>query len=484
MPLTLFQRLMSGYLAFMLVLVVVGIFVSIQLNRLNAIIQKVANVDSEMIRLGEALTETTSSLVRFEKRHLATKDDAFYWRFIEIRRAYFKIHDRLRNLAGTDDITHQIDRIGALSHDYFALVDREHELVHVDEDQITGVYHERKADSVEAVRQHLQHLINSVRRLRDAKINLSSRISSSVARMSILTVLVGIAIGLVVSFANTRRINRSIKQLQRKTREVAAGRFTPLPPIQAPPEIASLSQEFDTMCLRLGELNEMKEDFIRHVSHELRTPLTAIKEASSLLLEERFKQQPENQRQLLGIVKDECDRLIASVNRMLDLSRMEAGMMDYAFESVNFLNLVRRSVLKLAPIAIARGVSLEIRPVKALPGVRADRARVYQLLENLIGNALKFSDTGGDVRVEMEASETMPDALLVRVVDSGCGIPADQLENIFDKFHRIDDGRETRRGTGLGLSMAKHIVAAHGGKIWAESRLGKGSAFCFTLPLA
>jgi two-component system sensor histidine kinase GlrK len=84
----------------------------------------------------------------------------------------------------------------------------------------------------------------------------------------------------------------------------------------------------------------------------------------------------------------------------------------------------------------------------------------------------------------MSAPEMSPATLRVQVVDSGCGIPSDQLENIFDKFHRIDDGRETGRGTGLGLSIAKHIVTAHGGKIWAESRLGAGSTFCFTLPLA
>jgi two-component system sensor histidine kinase GlrK len=163
---------------------------------------------------------------------------------------------------------------------------------------------------------------------------------------------------------------------------------------------------------------------------------------------------------------------------------MEAGMMDYVFESLSLPDLVRRSVLKLAPIAIARGISLEIRPVADLPKVRADRERIYQLLENLIGNALKFSETGGDVCIEMSAPEMSPATLRVQVVDSGCGIPSDQLENIFDKFHRIDDGRETGRGTGLGLSIAKHIVTAHGGKIWAESRLGAGSTFCFTLPLA
>ena len=369
MPLPLFQRLMSGYLAFMLVLVAVGVFVSIQLNRLNVIIQKVAHVDSEIIRLGEALTDTTASLVRFEKRFLVTQDDAFYRRFGEIRRAYEKMQDRLKHLATADELARPVARIGRLSHAYFSLVDREHEHAKGNDEPMDGIYPARKTELIDALGQHLQYLINRVRLARDEKIDLSSRISANVVHMSIAAVLVGIAIGLLVSFGNTRSINRSIKLLQRKTREVAAGRFAPLSPIDSPPEIASLSREFDVMCLRLGELNAMKEDFIRHVSHELRTPLTAIKEASSLLLEERFRREPEYQHRLLAIVKDECDRLIASVNRMLDLSRMEAGMMDYAFEPLDLLEILRHSVLKLAPIAIARGIALEIAPVQQLPKI-------------------------------------------------------------------------------------------------------------------
>ncbi len=484
MPLPLFQRLMSGYLVFMLVLVAVGVFVSVQLNRLNVIIQKVAHVDSEIIRLGEALTESTASLVRFEKRYLVTRDEAFYRRFEEIRQAQKNIQDRLRHLASAGDMVRQVAPIARLSQAYFDRVEQERERAAGRDGSVDGIEATRTGELIDALRQHLLHLISRARLARDAKIALSSRISVNVVRTSVAAVLIGVTIGLLVSFGNARSINRSIKRLQRKTREVAAGRFKPLPPIEAPPEIASLSRDFDAMCLRLGELNAMKEDFIRHVSHELRTPLTAIKEASSLLEEDRFRREPEHQRQLLAIVKDECDRLIASVNRMLDLSRMEAGMMDYAIAPLDLLEILRTSVLKLAPIAISRDIALEIKPVEMLPAVAADGERIHQVLENLIGNALKFSSAGGTVRIEASLAPHNGDGLLVRVVDAGCGIPADQLDNIFDKFHRIDVGHETGRGTGLGLSITKHIVTAHGGKLWAESRLGQGSTFCFTLPLA
>jgi two-component system sensor histidine kinase GlrK len=237
------------------------------------------------------------------------------------------------------------------------------------------------------------------------------------------------------------------------------------------------------MCDRLQELNDMKEDFIYHVSHELRTPLTAIREASSMLLEGCFRERPDSQDQLLTIVKDECDRLIKSINRMLDLSRMEAQMMDYAFKTIAILPVVRSCILKLAPIAVTKEILLELTPNDALPKVHADPDRLYQLVENLLGNALKFTEAGGKVCIALQEDIENTGFLQVQISDTGCGIPQNALKTIFDKFRRIDSGQETERGTGLGLSIAKHIVMAHGGKIWATSQPGNGSVFCFTLPV-
>ena len=227
----------------------------------------------------------------------------------------------------------------------------------------------------------------------------------------------------------------------------------------------------------------MKEDFIYHVSHELRTPLTAIREASSMLLEGCFDNRADHQNQLLSIVKGECERLIQSINRMLDLSRMEAQMMTYSFGSVDLSELVRDCLLKLAPIATSKNIQLELKPGKALPPVTADPERIRQLLDNLLGNALKYTALGGRVWIVLRHKTASRASLQVDIHDTGCGIRQHDLKTIFDKFHRIDRGQDTERGTGLGLSIAKHIVMAHGGTIWATSQPGKGSVFAFTLPV-
>jgi len=483
MQLTIFKRLSLGYGVFVILLIGLGVYVAVQLNRLNQLTWAVVMRDGETVRLAESLDSMAVSLARFEKKHLVTGDAAFFTRFQEIRTRFLTSQLAMQNYLESDTLQAILDDIGTLSTAYFALIDRERERMPGDGSRQPDIYHDRKAEVLDQIRQSLQTIMGEARQARDHKILLSSHISVTVIRVGIITIGIGGLIGLFVSFINARRINQAIQRLQLKTHDVANSRFSSLPPIESPPEIAALTRDFNRMCDRLQELNDMKEDFIYHVSHELRTPLTAIREASSMLLEGCFRERPDSQDQLMTIVKDECDRLIKSINRMLDLSRMEAQMMDYAFKTTPILPVVRACILKLAPIAVAKEILLELTPNDALPKVHADPDRVYQLVENLLGNALKFTEAGGKVRIAMQPDIENTGFLQVQVSDTGCGIPQSALKTIFDKFRRIDSGQETERGTGLGLSIAKHIVMAHGGKIWATSQPGNGSVFCFTLPV-
>ena len=192
---------------------------------------------------------------------------------------------------------------------------------------------------------------------------------------------------------------------------------------------------------------------------------------------------PAKQQELLTITEEECGRLIDSVSRILDLARMEAKMMDYQLEECDLMPVIQKSLLKLVPIAQRGKIDLELKPPPDLPPAKIDAERISQLMENLIGNALKFSSEGGKVVLSVCVRNNGKQFLEVSVADTGCGIPKEHLERIFDKFKRIDRGRETERGTGLGLSIAKHIISDHGGKIWAQSKLGEGSTFFFTLPV-
>jgi two-component system sensor histidine kinase GlrK len=284
----------------------------------------------------------------------------------------------------------------------------------------------------------------------------------------------------LLSLLITRSITRPVALLKSKTRDIAEGRFDAGLRISSPPEIAELSAAFNRMCERLGELERMKADFFSSMSHELRTPLTSIKEGTGLLLDGVGGETTDRQRKLLTILAEESNRLIGVVNSLLDLSKMEAGMLNYQFETVNLVPLIRRAVAEIAPLVEAKQIVVETAIDGPLPPAKLDPERLLQVLRNLIGNAVKFTPKGGQVTV---TASPVGGKLQVSVQDSGPGIPAESLTAIFEKFHQGNHkGPHTRPGTGLGLAIAKNIITSHGGEIWAESQLGQGSKFFFVLP--
>jgi two-component system sensor histidine kinase GlrK len=308
--------------------------------------------------------------------------------------------------------------------------------------------------------------------------------SYRVLRVSSLAALLTLVACIFISIITTRSINRSLKRLKKRTRDLASGKFEKIDDIVSPPEIRELADDFNRMSLKLKELDELKMDFISHVSHELRTPLTAIREASAMLLDDRFKKSPEQQGELLKITHEECERLIEAVNKILDLSKIESGMMDYRFEKDNVIPLVQKTVLKLVPIAHSKGIDLVLNPVPELPDVLIDGERIGNVLENLIGNALKYTQADGEVSINIShIKNNKDDYILVSVIDNGPGIAVNNQDSIFEKFRRGDSVEGIVKGTGLGLSIARHIITEHGGNIWVESEPGKGSIFSFTLPV-
>jgi two-component system sensor histidine kinase GlrK len=482
MRFTIFKRLTFGYLAIMMLVLFLVIFVTFKLNQLTRLTRAASSVDGQTARLSERLSNNMFSMVSFEKKYLISKDNDFYKHFLEIREYFNKDMQQLGLLSADLEKNKKYSKTLQLCNDYFSIFTQEIENIKKGKKYPYKEYQIQKENLVEEINNNFKDIMWSARSDRDEKIEISSRISHNVFIITFIAAGLSIFFGILISFFNTRSINRSIMLLQEKTKEIAKGRFEKIFSIESPPEIKDLAHDFNIMCDRLKELDELKEDFISHVSHELRTPLTAIREASGLLIEGAFADDLESREQLLTIVQDECERLIVSVNRILDLSRMEAKMMEYHFSRTSLIHLVRKCILKLAPIAQRKNIVLELIPPPNLPDIGLDTERIDQLLENLVGNALKYTDEGGSVSVDVSLKDQNSMVIEVAVSDTGCGIYKNDLEKIFTKFKRIESGKEIARGTGLGLSIAKHIITAHGGKIWAESTPGKGSTFFFTLP--
>jgi PAS domain S-box-containing protein len=226
-------------------------------------------------------------------------------------------------------------------------------------------------------------------------------------------------------------------------------------------------------------IERMKNEFISIVSHELRTPLTAIRGFLGLIDTGIYDEKPDKAKRMIKLALTNSDRLVRLVNDILDLERLDSGRVDLVMEICDAAALLQQAVEGVQSIADAAEVRLEILPTTAQ--VWASPDAILQTLTNLLSNAIKFSPPASVVTL---SAQPQADVIRFQVQDQGRGIPVDKLETIFGRFQQVDvsDARQ-KGGTGLGLAICQSIVHQHGGNIWAESRLGEGSVFCFTLPV-
>jgi len=228
----------------------------------------------------------------------------------------------------------------------------------------------------------------------------------------------------------------------------------------------------------LQELDKLKDELVQNVSHELRTPLTFIKGYVELMLEQDMGPLNEVQRESLSIVSEKTNALTRLVSDIIFLQQIERESLDLAPHSLR--DVAKMALHSCEVTAANAGISLRLDAPEVVPPIAIDRDRVNQVLDNLLGNAIKFSPRGGTITIGVE---DRGDCLQISVSDMGVGIPPDKLKRVFDRFYQVD-GSATRRfgGAGLGLAIAKRIVESHGGEIWVESEVGHGSRFIFTLP--
>ena len=243
---------------------------------------------------------------------------------------------------------------------------------------------------------------------------------------------------------------------------------------------ASLFTEIDEKSKQLEVASEHKSQFLANVSHELRTPLNAILGYTELVLDDIYGQVPSKIRDVLKRVQTNGQHLLGLINDVLDLSKIEAGQMALSVTAYSLEDVLHGVVASLEPLAAEKRLRLALDVASGLPIGHGDARRIAQVLLNLVGNAIKFTDCG-EVAVVASAEKGR---FRIAVRDTGPGIAPAEQQKVFDEFHQIDDSTtKAKGGTGLGLAIAKQIIDMHGGKIWLESKLGQGSTFTISLPV-
>ncbi|MGQ9638356.1 MAG: sensor histidine kinase [Thermodesulfobacteriota bacterium] len=231
---------------------------------------------------------------------------------------------------------------------------------------------------------------------------------------------------------------------------------------------------------RLKELEKIRKDFVANVSHELRTPLTTIKGYAETLLDGALKE--EVAFQFVEVIKKHSDRLEKIVKDLLILSKIESQEFQWEKEPILISDLIYMALELMGDSFKKRNINIKINPISADLRVKGDFKYLEQALFNILDNAVKYGREGGTIIISAKKKDQRE--VEISVADDGIGIPREDLPRIFERFYRVEKGRSRELGgTGLGLSIVKHIIHAHGGRVWAESTIGKGSTFFFTLPL-
>jgi len=235
--------------------------------------------------------------------------------------------------------------------------------------------------------------------------------------------------------------------------------------------------------IELEKLNELKNQFLGMAAHDLRNPLAVVKTCSDFLLEPLGQNLPaEKKTDFMRRIKRNAEFMLKLIDDLLDVSRIESGKLVLDLKPVDMMALIERNIEMNGMLAGVKGIQLLFQSNGPVPRVRADGARLEQVLNNLVSNAIKFSNPGTRVEISIGAENTN---LVVSVSDEGPGIPVDELDKLFKPFAQTSvTSTAGEKSTGLGLAIARKIVQAHKGRIWAESEVGKGSTFHFAIPVA
>jgi signal transduction histidine kinase len=307
-------------------------------------------------------------------------------------------------------------------------------------------------------------------------------------RLVVVFALVSIVLALALGYGISLSLVAPVREMEARMQEIASGEFTKRVEVPNRDELGALAADLNRMSERLGSLyreveaaSRHKSEFLANMSHELRTPLNAVIGFSEVLQERMFGDLNDKQAEYVRDIHASGLHLLSLINDILDLSKIEAGKVDLEPSEFDLPNTIEGTLTLVRERAARHGLEIGLSLDRQLGTVVADERKVRQILLNLLSNAVKFTPDGGHIEVR---GGLVDGTAQISVSDTGVGIAAEDHEAIFEEFRQVGgDHLRKREGTGLGLTLARKFVELHGGRIWVDSTLGKGSTFTFTIPI-
>src|SRR5258705_7185834 len=394
-----------------------------------------------------------------------------------------------------------LDRVSFVEKDEVALLDQVRDeyarFIAVVSDVVDLIRNGRGADAKQRELVELGPLADKLERLTNQLVNRAeadmvagidaSRQTYAKSQILVAAVaLVSLILTLVLGHAISRSVIDPVQIIHHGLNRIAAGDFTQRIDVPNRDELGALAAHVNSTCeelqqlyLSLEEASRHKSQLLANMSHELRTPLNAILGFSELLLDGIYGALPNKMRSAVERIQRNGRHLLGLINDVLDLSKIEAGQLRLSLADYSVEELVSVVYTSVESLAAEKNLSLRIVVPRGLPPARGDERRLAQVLFNLVGNAIKFTDAG-EVWIEVE---TKGDSYIFSVRDTGPGVDEADQAKIFQEFQQVDNSiTKTKAGAGLGLAIVKNVVEMHGGRIWIESRIGHGATFSFLVP--
>jgi signal transduction histidine kinase len=478
-------KLLAAFLTIAMLLIMMG---AVGLQLLSAVDERV----EELIKLQRKIDayrqvqhDTTTQLYSVASALLASDDRTLVSTLRQLNQFGYDV-DRLQFVAKDE-----VELLGRFRQDYERFVQIITRVVELIRAGRAPEAREVQATQAAPLADRLERLTNQLVNKAEADVVVgieSSKQAYQYSRSVVIAFALGsIVLALGLGYAISWSLVGPVEEIEARLNQVAAGDFTQRVHVINRDELGALAVNVNKMCEELGRLyqqletaSQHKSQFLANMSHELRTPLNAILGYTELIVDNVYGETPEKMRDVLERVQRNGEHLLVLINDVLDLSKIEAGLLNLLLADYSIKNVVNGVFAAVESLATAKRIAIKVEAEPDLPSGRGDEHRLTQVLLNLVGNAIKFTDAG-EVAIKASASNGY---YTVAVRDTGPGISTADQGKIFDEFQQAEDSPTKKKGgTGLGLAIAKRIIELHGGRIWVESKPSAGATFYFTIPV-
>ena len=446
------------------------------IHQMQAINRDVSEIDMNAASTVLRMEELASIIKEDTQKYFATGDSVYDRQIADVRQEFLEDINALKKTARSDRERAQTADLASALDSYWNAFGR---TKHQTADSSSDFLPVDLTIAVDHLQAQTEIAYQGVKGSIKDQVTRATEAGRKAERISWLAGVVSLILLGIVATAIVHSINDPLRRLTRGTRAIAKGEFWHRLPAHGRDEFAELARDFNVMTERLAELDQMKKDFVSHVSHDLKAPLASMRQIMHLLLQEIPGTLNHEQKNLLRLSFNSAERLAAMVGNLLDISRMEAGSMEYDIAPHDLVAVTKAVIDEFDVQAREKKIRLRLESDLPLVFAACDRDRIVQVIGNLYENAMKFSPPNSEIVTSLRPA---PHGVVISVADSGPGVPDEHKEKIFRKFHQVKHGKKVAgQGVGLGLAICKTIIEAHGGRIWVEDNPNGGSVFSFML---